>query len=142
MNIYVAQIYIEAGVNYPFSHLFQVFFGKELTKRINPSGIFIKKYASDFDLMFRMSAKEHLKEPEIKGPTVFKKDKDVEYTIFLTFNKLKTPGPVLYRQVLRQLIDQIVIVLTDLEIDTSKLLADSSDIIETVVTEPKMFRFD
>ncbi len=44
------------------------------------------------------------------------------------------------RQVLRQLIDQIVIVLMSLEIDTSNILHDTSEIIETVAREPEMIK--
>lgn len=142
MNIYVSQIYIEVGVNYPFSHLFQIHLGKELTKRITPSDAFVNLYGEDFDLIFRMSAKADLKQPEIKEPTVFKKDKDVEISIFLTFDKPESKGPDLYRRVLSQFIDQVVIVLMRLEIDAVQLIHDSDKIVEIIVTDPKMINSD
>ena len=101
MKIYVAQIYIEVGSVYPFTHYFQRLISDELTKRISASSAFIQKYGEDFNLIFRMSAKSSLKEPEVQGPTVFKTDKDVEYTIFLTFDKSEPQGPGSYRRALK-----------------------------------------
>ena len=88
--------------------------------------------------MFRMSAKAELTLPEIKGPAVYRKDKDVEFSIFLTYDKQKKQGPTEYRQALRELMDQIIIVLERLEIDTSKLRLDTHALIESICTTPGM----
>ena len=138
MNVYVSQIYIQAGVNFPFSHHFQLHLSQELTKRVEPSALFINTYGEDFSLMFRMSAKAELTLPEIKGPAVYRKDKDVEFSIFLTYDKQKKQGPTEYRQALRELMDQIIIVLERLEIDTSKLRLDAHALIESICTTPGM----
>jgi len=45
MRVYVGQIYIQPGINYPFSHIFQKWIGEELTKLIKPSEIFLKNIA-------------------------------------------------------------------------------------------------
>jgi hypothetical protein len=137
MRVYVTQIYIEAGVYYPFSHHFQNFISDELTKRLTPSDAFISKYAEDFNLIFNMSAKAKIPTAEIKGPTVFRKDKDVEYTIFLPFNIHDVQSSEVYRQTLRLLISSISSVLIDLEIDASQLLRDSEDIVERILSNPK-----
>ena len=50
MNVYVSQIYIQAGVNFPFSHHFQLHLSQELTKRVEPSALFINTYGEDSDL--------------------------------------------------------------------------------------------
>ena len=87
MKIYIAQFYLEAGVAYSLSYCFQSFLGDELSGRVDLSKQFIEKYGEDYELMFRVSAKSSLAEPEVKGPTVFKDDKDIEYSIFLPFDK-------------------------------------------------------
>src|SRR5438128_660345 len=86
MKVHFGQIYIEPGVEFPFSHLFQRYLAKEVTALVVPSGKFIEKYGSDFELMFRISAKNGIQDNEIRGPTVFRKAKDVEYTVFLPFD--------------------------------------------------------
>lgn len=134
MNVYVSQIYIQVGVSFPFSHHFQIYLSQELTKRVKPSDLFINKYGEDFSLMFRMSAKAELTVPEIKGPTVYRKDRDVEFSIFLTYDKQENQGPTEYRQALGELMDQIVIVLERLEIDTAELRLDAHALIESILT--------
>ena len=62
-------------------------------------------------------------------PTVFKKAKDVEYTIFLTFDMDEPHTRNVYRRVLRQLLDEIARVLQGLKIDTSSISRDASGLI-------------
>ena len=87
MSIYVSQIYPEAGVSYPFNHRFQKYLSDLVSAKVGTSKKFADLYGPEYDLIFRMSAKEGLAKPEIKGPTVFKRDKDVEYTVFLPFDR-------------------------------------------------------
>jgi len=138
MRIYVSQIYIEVGVEYPFSHHFQIYISEELTRRVAASERFVSEYAEDFDLIFRVSAKAGIAQPEVRGPTVFAKDRDVEFTIFLTFDKTEAPGEQKYRRVLRQLVDQIIEVLRGLDMDVSRLSQESNRIVERIVGDPKM----
>ena len=86
MKIYFGQIYIQAGVSFPFSFDFQRRLSEEVTPLLQPSSKFCKKYGDDFSLMFRISAKSDLEDNEIRGPTVFRKTRDVEYSIFLPFD--------------------------------------------------------
>ena len=88
MNISVGQIYIEPGVNFPFSHLMQVWLGQQLSALASPTADFVNAYGIDFSLVIRISARKSLKANEIKGPTVFKRTKDVEYTIFLPYETI------------------------------------------------------
>ena len=142
MKIFVAQFYLEAGANYPFSHHFQIYLSNELTRLTIPYEKFITNYAEDFNLIFRISAKSEITESDIKGPAVYKRDKDVEFTIFLPFDKQASQSKRLYRQVLKELICQIVNVLESLEIDVTQILQNSDEIIETIVTTPKMIKRD
>ena len=140
MTIFVAQFYIEAGASYPFSHHFQRLIKEEITERVAPSEAFVSKYGSDFDIIFNMSGKSTIAQPEVRGPTVFKKNKSVEYTIFLAFNKQEPHSQDLYRRVLRQVLDKIIGVLQGLQMDVSRLSSDANDIIERIVANPKMIR--
>jgi hypothetical protein len=41
MTIYFGQIYIQVGISFPFSHLFQKSLGESVTKFVKPSSKFI-----------------------------------------------------------------------------------------------------
>jgi len=86
MKVWFGQVYIEPGVNFPFSHHFQRRLSQEVTALTKPSREFIKKHGEDFELMFNVSAKQALQDNEIRGPAVFRKTKDLEYTVFLPFD--------------------------------------------------------
>ena len=81
-----------------------------LTERIAPSEMFVKRYGDDFNLIFRMSAKSGIDETQILGPTVFKRDKDVEYSIYLPFTQAPCDFQKL-RDALGSLFEAIVRVL-------------------------------
>ncbi len=86
MNIYVSQIYTEPGTSFPFSHLFQKWLSGELSRLAAPLEQWSKKYDEEFSLMLRLNAKKKISSVELRGPTVFKKSKDVEMTIFIPHN--------------------------------------------------------
>ena len=138
MKIFVGQIYIEPGVAYPFSHHFQIWISEELTKRIRPSTKFINAYSDDYNLIFNLSAKSKILEPEIKGPTVFKDDKDVEFTIFLPYEIFELPEKDEYEQPLILLFSCIVQVLQSLGMDVSRLERDAASLIKQARSDPSM----
>ncbi len=140
MKLFVSQFYIEPGVSYPFSVHFQRFMWprKELTKRIVDSDEFVRRFGKDFDLMFRMSAKAGIVAPEVRGPTVFKKDKSVEFTVFLTFDRAEQRGQDAYCRALKQLMVEITGILRSLRLDASQLVQDCDQIIERIIANPKM----
>ncbi|NQV23132.1 MAG: hypothetical protein HQ518_02095 [Rhodopirellula sp.] len=137
MKIYVTQIYIQAGVGFPFTHRFQQFISRELTNRVQLSERFIEQYGEDFDLTFNMVAKSEIADTEIKGPTVFRRDKNVEYTIFLPFDD-QTQDSDLLHSIVVKLLAGIVRVLDDLKFDTTRLSGDSLSLADHVVNDPVM----
>jgi hypothetical protein len=139
MKLFIAQVYIEVGVNFPFSHKFQKWISGALTEIIRPSPLYIKRYGPDFDLMFRMSAKAKLVDSEVAGPTVFKKTKDVEYTIFLPYDVIDVSDNR-YACALDYLFRAISLVLQSLEIDTLALEENAPKFIETICSDPAMFK--
>lgn len=138
MKVFISQFYIFAGVEYPFSHRFQRFLSEELSNCIAASDTFIRKYSVDFDIVFRMSAKAGLADPEVFGPTVFKRDKSVEFTIFVPFHQDETRGNDLNRRILHILLNQIVDVLKRLEIDVTSLILKLDSLVESIVADSSM----
>ena len=137
MRVCISQIYIRPGINFPFSHLFQKWLSGELTSIIQPSTYFIHRYGGDFALIFRISAKSEIHKLEIKGPTVYKKTRDVEYTIFLPYDIIKSSNDEI-AGALRYLLDGIVRILEALKIDAGEVSMRTASIIEHVRSEPSM----
>ncbi len=94
MKISFGQVYVEVGANFPFSHHFQRLLSETFSQLATPTEAFTKRFGADFELMVRISARRNLSENEIKGPTVFKRDKDVEYTLFLPYSVIVASPPV------------------------------------------------
>ena len=138
MKVYFSQIYIRPGVSFPFSHNFQKCMSKEVTAVTVPSAMFIEKYGRDFDLIFRMSAKNSIRDNEIRGPTVFKKEKQIEYSIFLPYDVIANqPNPE--RSALEFLLSGVRCVFDLLGIDATKLVERQRSIAEKICSDPKMF---
>jgi hypothetical protein len=117
MEISFGQIYIQAGIKFPFSHFLQKFFGAEVSKLVEPSPKFIKLHGEDYSLIFRISAKKELAVNEIKGPTVYKKDRDVEFTIFLPYVPIMQQSDP-NKNALEYLFEGVYEILGKYEIDT------------------------
>jgi len=79
-------MYTEEGVNFPFSHHMQAFWRERLSALAMPSAQFVKAYGADFTLGIRLNARKEIAESEIRGPTVFRRTKDVEYALFLPYD--------------------------------------------------------
>jgi hypothetical protein len=137
MRIAISQIYTKVGINFPFSHQFQKWLSSELTSSVRPSRDFIRRYGEDFTLVFNMSAKPEIVEMEIKGPTVYKKTKDVEYTIFLPYDAIKGSDDET-ASAIKHLLDGIVRVLTELKIEPGEVSKRTGLIIEHVCSDPMM----
>jgi hypothetical protein len=138
MKVHFGQVYIHPGVAFPFSHYFQLYLSREITNLVSASAKFVKKYGSGFELMFNISAKRHLQDNEIKGPTVFKKTKDVEYSIFLPFDVILSSSDVL-RSALEFLLRGVCSVLVSQGIDTARIIEKQESLIDHVRSDPTMF---
>ena len=87
--------------------------------------------------MFNISAKTGITDNEVRGPTVFKRTRDVEFTIFLPFDTIVQTDDVTLAAV-RFLMAGVYKVLESLEIDASPLKAREDDILERVRSDPEM----
>ena len=85
-----------------------------------------------------MSAKEGLAKPEIKGPTVFKRDKDVEYTVFLPFDRSVDMDANTLSRALDLLLSSMIVILEELDMTTTGLSAELSAIIDRILGDAKM----
>lgn len=137
MKVWFMQVYTEPGVNFPFSHHFQGRMSREVTALVKPSGKFSEKYGEDFELMFRISAKESLQENLVTGPDVFRKTKDVEYLVFLPFGVIMRHADA-PKVALQYLLKGVCDVFDRLEIDTTKLLEKRESLIAGICADPTM----
>lgn len=139
MNVHFGQIYIEPGAAFPFSLSFQRHLSDEITALVAPSATFKQQYGDDWNLMFRVSAKRTICDNEIRGPSVFKKSKDVEFTIFLPFDTIQREASV-SRSAVAFLLRGVSSVLSSFGIDTSAIQARQSSLAESISSDPTMFK--
>lgn len=139
MRIAVSQIYIEAGVNYPFTHIFQKYISKELSIIVASSPEFDQKFP-DFTLVINMSAKSDLAGFFVKGPSVYKKTKDVEFSVFLPYFKHDPSDPGSLHEALTLFLEAVASVLETLGSDISELRFRAASIIEHILANPEMIK--
>lgn len=138
MKVSFGQIYIEPGVSFPWSWKFQSYLSSAITETISPSEYFAGKYGSDWSLHFWISAKRNLASNEICGPSVFRKAKDVEFTVFIPFDKVPS-GAAFAKPAAEFLLAGVREVLERLSIDTTRLQREAASIVMHVCTSPEMF---
>lgn len=135
MKIFIGQIYIKAGVIFPFSLRFQKWLGDALSERVEATECFINEFGVGARLGIRISAKENIDQPEIKGPTVFKRDKCVEFTIFLPYQSSDYYDPTVAASLVEQLLQSVVIILQKIGLDPVNVVRDAdylrSDFLST-----------
>lgn len=137
MNVHFRQTYCVPDVYFPFSHLFQHRISEEVEALVEPSVKFVKKYGEDFDLIFNVSAKPGLSENEIRGPAVYRKTKDVEFTIFLPYDVIMRHADA-PRHALRFLLKDVGEVFDKLEIEKTRFVEQQESIIEGICSDPTM----
>jgi hypothetical protein len=135
MKIHFGQLYVEPGVSIPFSFQFQHRLSDEITRLVDPSAEFIQQYGDGWELMFRISAKRAICASEICGPSVFKKSKDVEFTIFLPFDIIQRESIVL-QSAISFLLQGVCSALDSLGIDSSGIQARLASLAESISSDP------
>lgn len=138
MKVHFGQIYIEPGVVFPFSFLFQRRLSEEVSALVSPSAKFSQQYGADWELMFRISAKRSIPDSEICGPSVFKKGKDVEFTVFLPFDVIQAAVSS-SQSAIEFLLEAVCSVLTSLGFDATRLQERQSSLAESLSADPTMF---
>jgi hypothetical protein len=138
MIISVCQIYIEPGVSFPFTHVFQAFVGSLLTTHTGPQEAFELKFGGGYDLIFNLSAKHSLRTPEIMGPTVFKRWKTVEYTIFLPGTQDGGHTREALRKALLELFSSISHVLQSLGMSCERISTQAESLADDILRDRTM----
>ena len=136
MNIYFTQLYVEVGVCFPFSLHFQGWLSSEVSSLVEPAGPYLLKYGSDFSVVFYVSAKSSIEAPLIKGPTIFRKTKDIEYSIFLPFDREYSYEAEGYARPLSQILNCVVAVLDEMKLDVSKLRYNLDKLVHLAAADP------
>ena len=139
MKVYFTQLYVQPSVEFPFSYRFQHYLSTTVTDLVTPSATFREQYGSDSKLVFNISAKRIIQEAEIKGPTVFKKTKDVEYSVFLPFDVIMCNSEV-PQSALRYLLHGVCSVFESLGIDPTPIVERQESMIQHICSDPEMFR--
>jgi hypothetical protein len=138
MRVYVSQIYIEPGISYPFTHVFQKYLSSLASDDTKCSEQFRTRYGEDYDLIFNVSAKTGLVSPEIKGPTVFKREKTVEYTVFLPFQIEQNISDKSLTNAIKLLLNCMNTVLSSFSMTSNRIAGDTDGIARRVVEDPNM----
>jgi hypothetical protein len=137
VKVSVTQIYIEPGVWFPFSHHMQRFLREQLSTLSGEASEFCKKYGNNFALTINISAKQQIASSQIKGPSVFRKTRDVEYTLFLPFDAIMTPlGGC--RAAAEFLLDGVRTIFQKVGIEIAPLDEKRASIIEHLCSDPTM----
>lgn len=139
MNVHVGQVYVKPGIGFPFSHLMQRWLSNKLSSLSTPSPDFVQKYGADFDLVIRISAETNISDNVIRGPTVFRRGKDIEYTIFLPFDIIRSSSDWC-SSAMRFVVAGVRSVFNDVGIETNSLDASEQSIISHICSSHEMLR--
>lgn len=139
MMVSIGQAYIKPGISFPFSHLMQTWVSKELSSVADGCVEVQRKYGSEFELIVRISADTQIVDNALKGPTVFRKTKAVEYTVFLPFDII-VKAPAGCRVAMEFLVAGIRSVFQRVGIDPTKLDERKAVIIDHVCSDPTMLK--
>lgn len=140
MKIFFGQIYVRPEITFPFSIPFQVWLSEAVSERVEISPAFIKRFGANYKLGFRISAKAEIDYSEIKGPTVFKRDKDVEFTIFLPHRPKDYHDPAVAWSIVEQLLEASVQVLKQVGLDSAKVVADFPQLQKEFMRTPGLIK--
>ena len=137
MQIFFGQIYIKPGISFPFSLHFQRVLGERISSLVSTSVDFEKRYGSEWNIMIRISAKDGIEKNEIRGPTVFRKSKDVEFSVFLPFAVISTKQEPLH-SALSFLFSGTYSALEALDLVTSRLRESEHTITQAILSDATM----
>ena len=110
---------------------------ESVSSLVSPSVDFEKRFGSDWDIMIRISAKDGIENNEIRGPTVFKKTKDIEYSVFLPFTVISTKQEPLH-SALSFLFLGTYSALEELGLVTSRLREGEHKIMQAILSDATM----
>ncbi len=139
MKVSVSQIYIKPGVSFPFSHVMQRLLSSELSNCVEASAEFKTQYGTGYHLVVNMSADTDIVDNVVRGPTVFKRSRSVEYTVFLPYDMILQSRDGC-REAMVFLLSGIRSILQQLRIDTQDFDQKKDIIIKSICTDTAMLK--
>lgn len=139
MQIHVGQIYISPDAAFPFSVRWQTHCGDLLSSLPLHSARFEQDYGVDYKLIFRVSAKKNIDEVETRGPTHFRRDRHVEFTLFLPHAGRARVSVAECRVAMDQMFAAVGTVLELLGCEPEALRAAAPRWIDEIMNRAEMF---
>lgn len=137
MKISFTQAYITPGINFPFSHHFQKRISNQVSSSISDAQMFYEKYGQDFSMSIYISAENSTVGPRVVGPGVYRKGKEVEYTIFLPFDAIYRSNDSIGFAI-EYLFDGIEIIMKKARMETRDLDLKRAELIHAIRTEENL----
>ena len=136
MQISFGQIYATPGVTFPWTIYFQKRLGETVSGLVRQGPDFLARYGEDWRLMIRISAKRAIESIELRGPSVFRKDRSVEYSIFLPYDQIPN-GTDFAVPALHSLFAGVREVFTKVGIEHNDLVAAEDRLIAEFSEDPR-----
>jgi hypothetical protein len=140
LKIFTRQIYTEPGIDYPLSHVFQQRIGEILSGLVHPSEEFRRTYGSDFRIIFKLSAKRDISFPEIIDPKVYKKTKDVEYSIFIPHDGSDVNKLDDYTKPIHNFLLDVSSALERLKLNADEVKNNIDSIVKEITLDPAILK--
>jgi len=131
----------EYGDTYRFSYKFEQWWEKELGKRIPDSKEFAKKHGRGWGLDVAFRAPKGKRKPNLGGPFDDRYAKCTNWYVELRSFRYKSPDSKTYVPLLRQFLEQLVIVLEREQIDPAKLRKDSELLLKRFASQRGMLEY-
>jgi hypothetical protein len=142
MKIFFGLLFLDPDAVYPLSVRWCEFMSERISALDLPSAAFEAKYASGYNLIFRVNAERGLREVKVHGPTHFRRQRDVEFTIVLPHAGEPIRNVAGCALALHLLFNGTARVLRELDVDPTNLEAAAPGIVAETLQQPRLFRFD
>jgi len=140
MDIFFGQIYLEPDAVFPFSFKFNGWLTEQVARHVVDSDGFRGAYPGIMRLGFRISARKGLESVDLRGPTIFKRAKDIEFTIFVPHNKNRFQTAEDLQPIVDALLAGVIDALNKLFIDSSELKNHASEIVKDFKNIPGLLK--
>jgi hypothetical protein len=138
MKLGFRQIYIRPGASLPFSHHMQHLLRDQLSAAEGDAEEFVRRHGQDFKLVTNISAEVGTKENQIKGPTMFKRTRDVEYSLFLPYDAIAGASAMGRHVAAEFLLDGIRSIFQQAGVGVTHLDEKRGLLIERICSDPSM----
>ena len=132
MKIDFTQCFIEPGVTFPFSIRFRDAISDGMSEILKTAdvGHFRPKWKG-YDLTICISAKSKIRMAEVAGPGVYRRDRELEYTVFLPYEALPT-----FADAVGCLVDTVCGIIGSLGIDIGDIGRWRNEFVALASTDP------